>query len=98
MRVALALYICVLLAACGSRPVVPAPPEPVAESCAAECRQPCTTEGIEVAIDPDAADAFDQLVEQALVPLRARLQACSDVHRGACVQCLDRLKAAGVTR
>lgn len=87
-----------LLASCAATPVVPAQPEPPPEGCDVACRQPCTADGISLELSPGAEDAFDQLVLQVVIPLRARLQECSDVHRGACVQCLDRLQAEGVTR
>lgn len=92
------LLVLVFASGCGRTPVVPTPPEPPPESCAAECRQPCDTAGIELVLEEGATDAFDQLVLQVVIPLRARLQQCSDIHRGACVQCLDRLREVGVTR
>lgn len=97
-RVLVALLVLLVATACGRTPVVPALPDPPPESCAAECRQPCTADGIALELEEGAQDAFDQLVLQVVIPLRARLRECSDVHRGACVQCLDRLRAEGVTR
>lgn len=82
------------LAACRHAPVIIA----VDEGCEALCRTPCdTTVPAWRPADPDAADAWDTYPEQVTIPLRGRVEQC-ELHRVSCVQCLDRLKAAGVTR
>jgi hypothetical protein len=72
--------------------------EPVNESCDASCRLPCDTAVPRWApVDADDPAAWDAYVPQVTIPLAAKLQTC-EVARQACVQCLDRLKAAGVTK
>jgi len=72
--------------------------EPVNESCDASCRLPCdTTVPRWAPVDADDPAAWDAYVPQVTIPLAAKLQTC-EVARQACVQCLDRLKAAGVTK
>lgn len=92
-----ALLVLALAAGCGRTPVVEDPPEPVPENCDISCRTPCSTDAIRYRPDPDTDRALDELVDQVVVPLRVSLDVC-DLHRQACVQCLDRLKRAGVTR
>lgn len=75
-----------------------AKPEPVNESCDASCRLPCDATVPTWAPDnPDDPEAWDTYVPQVTIPLVGKIEAC-DVQRKACVQCLDRLKAAGVTK
>lgn len=72
--------------------------EPVDESCDASCRLPCdATVPLWRPANPDAPEAWDSYPEQVTIPLKGKVEAC-DVQRRACVQCLDRLKAAGVTK
>lgn len=85
-----------LAVGCAPREVVLNPPEPVPEDCPAQCRQPCDFQA-RFHPDPDTDDALGELVDQVLVPLRTALDAC-DLRREVCVQCLDRLRRAGVTR
>ena len=73
-------------------------PGPVPESCEAICRTPCDTAiPVWLVDDPNDPGAWDSYPEQVTIPLQTKAKAC-DLHRTACVQCLDRLKAAGVTR
>lgn len=75
-----------------------AQPQPVNESCDASCRLPCdTTVPRWVPVNPDDPAAWDAYVPQVTIPLAAKLQTC-DIARQSCVQCLDRLKEAGVTQ
>lgn len=70
----------------------------VPESCDASCRLPCdATVPLWKPINPDAPDAWDTYPEQVTLPLVRKIETC-DIARKACVQCLDRLKAAGVTK
>ena len=81
---------------------------PVIEACAAECRAQCPLtrlqpDGRVVAYaprwmppDPNAPGAWDTYPPQVTGPLVSALATC-DAQRRACVACLDRLKAAGVT-
>lgn len=70
---------------------------PIPENCEATCRTPCTAAGIEYITDPNTKDALNDLTETVVIPLRKRLTQC-DTHRQSCVQCLDRLKEAGLTK
>lgn len=94
-RAATALLLCLLLAACGKSYVKP---DPVDENVDPVCRVAC-----DVAIplwtppDPSNPAAWDTYPEQVVIPLQSKIRAC-DVQRQACVQGLDRLKKAGVTR
>ena len=73
-------------------------PMPVDEGCDAACRTACdATVPLWAPDDPDAPNAWDSYPEQVTVPLRGKILQC-DIQRQTCVQCLDRLKAAGVTR
>lgn len=95
MKPALALLFALTLTGCG---LLPRKPVPVEEGCDALCRLPCdATVPLWAPRDPDAVDAWDQYPEQVVIPLRGKVLAC-DLQRQVCVQCLDRLKAAGVTR
>lgn len=91
----LAASIALLLCACGKDNVRP---QPVDEGCEALCRTPCDATIPEwKPADPTAPEAWDTYPEQVTIPLSGKVQQC-DLHRTSCVQCLDRLKAAGVTR
>lgn len=107
MRLILPALLCLLLTACpGPVPVVREVP---AEDCARECRTPCPLTGVDerggvlvlvprwVPVDPEAPDAWDTYPPQVTLPLRGALAQC-EIHRRACVACLDGLKAAGATR
>lgn len=106
MKRALLAAAALALAACGGPG--PAVRTPVVEACAAECRAQCPLtrqlpDGRVVAyaprwapLDPEAPGAWDTYPPQVTGPLVAALATC-DAQRRACVACLDRLKAAGVT-
>lgn len=95
MKSLLLLASLAMLAGCN---LLPRKPMPVDEGCDALCRTPCDASiPLWTPADPDAADAWDTYPEQVTIPLRGKVQTC-DLHRQSCVQCLDRLKAAGVTR
>ena len=73
-------------------------PDPVPENCDALCRTPCDTEVPRWRpLDPTDPAAWDTYPEQVTIPLQGKLAQC-ELHRTSCVQCLDRLKAAGVTK
>lgn len=73
-------------------------PQPVDEGCEALCRTPCDASVPEwKPEDPTDPKAWDTYPEQVTIPLRGKILQC-DLHRTSCVQCLDRLKAQGVTR
>lgn len=94
-RILAATAIILALAACGRQAVKP---DPVPEQCGAQCRVPCDTAVPQwVPTNPDAPAAWDSYPRQVTIPMKAKLQTC-ELHRVACVQCLDRLKAAGVTK
>lgn len=86
-----------MLAACGRS--IPVKPQPFPAQCSAECRVPCVDAtgdtGVRIQGDPAKASTFDEIGETAGAVLGERLRQC-DVHRKACVQCLDRLERAGV--
>lgn len=94
------LFLCLalfLLTACKSNTAF-VKPDPPPENCEATCRTPCTVDpNIQYVPVPGSDRAFDDLVEQVVAPLLGEVKKC-DTHRQACVQCLDRLKQAGVTR
>lgn len=95
LLVFLLIVVALLLAGCDQTFVKP---EPVPENCDATCRTPCDTRIPRWnPPDPDAANAWDTYPAQVTIPLQAKAKAC-DLHRRSCVQCLDRLKKAGVTR
>lgn len=74
-------------------------PSPVPENCDAKCRLPCTVDpNIQYRGASPNESAFDELVRQVVIPLRGELDRCEVEHRQACVQCLDRIKAAGLTK
>lgn len=74
-------------------------PAAVEEGCDALCRTPCET-SVPVWNPPggglDESD-WDTYPEQVTIPLKGKADTC-ELHRVSCVQCLDRLKEAGVTR
>ena len=90
-----ALIAAVLVTAACSR-TVPTRGGPVPAQCNAMCEVPCTTQlpRWEPA-DPDSPDAWDSLAPQVIQPAQQQLQQC-ELHRQACTQCLQRLRAAGV--
>lgn len=92
---ATAALLVLALAGCATPP---APRAPVEANCSALCRVPCDTSVPRwTPADPEAPEAWDTYPEQVTFPVVARLRAC-EVHRQACVQCLDRLTKAGVLR
>lgn len=98
LRLAGALLVILLLAGCGAVPVVAPPPDPVPAQCDPRCFEACDV--LVPAwrpVDPDSPEAWDELPGQVLIPARRRLWNCEG-HRQACVQCLDRLRDAGVIR
>lgn len=90
------------LAACATTrpervPPTTLPPPPDAP-CAAQCFAACPgAAGLRLDAGPDDDDVLDRVVEQLLLPLRARIDAC-ELRRQACVACLEALHAAGVIR
>lgn len=92
---ALALALALAMTGCGKGNVRP---QPVEEGCEALCRTPCDASVPEwKPADPTDPKAWDTYPEQVTIPLRGKVEQC-EIHRTSCVQCLDRLKAAGVTR
>lgn len=91
------VFIAVLMSGCGMfKRAVKA--DAVNEQCDASCRLPCdATVPYWKPADPDAAEAWDEYPKQVVLPLVSKIEAC-DVQRLECVKCLDRLKAAGVTK
>jgi len=88
-----------LVAGCGAFQRKQRPPEPVDEACAAECRMPCDdTIPKWTPADPSSPQAWDSYPRQVTLPMQAKVRQCDRIHREACVQCLDRLKEAGVTK
>jgi hypothetical protein len=97
-RVALALIVFAMLAACSAAPTIPvrvtAPP--VDAQCSALCTTSCVPavwpkwEG-----DPLDPSTWDRLPDQVVAPLRERVEQC-DKHREACVDCLHRLERVGI--
>lgn len=97
--------------ACQRKPVIPQPPTaPPSAQCDATCFTPCTAADIRLHLPPrpgaatahghplaDTDAAFDELHEQVVLPLRARIDTC-DEYRQACAQCLIRLDRARVIR
>lgn len=73
-------------------------PDPIPELCEASCRTPCAVNPL-IRYTPvvGSTRAFDDLVEQVVIPLKGEVAQC-DTHRVACVQCLDRLKDAKITQ
>lgn len=95
---ALVLVLACLLAGCKTVPVVAPPPEPVPAQCDPRCFEPCDDRlPAWRPADPESPEAWDELPGQVLIPARRRLWSCEG-HRQACVQCLDRLRDAGVIR
>lgn len=93
----LVLLACALLCACGPKAVA-VKRDPIPENCNAACRTPCTVDpAIVYAPVPGSIDALNDLVVQVVIPLGGEVPRC-DIHRQACVQCLDRLKEAGITQ
>lgn len=86
------------LAACGPKlkPYVKA--DPPNEDCDILCRTPCTVDK-NIRLVPKAGDkdVLETITRQVIIPLRGEVRVC-DTHRVACVQCLDRLQDAGVTK
>lgn len=83
-----------LLAACTR--TVPAKVGAVPAQCDSMCLAPCdTTRPSWQPADPSSPDAWDEIAPQVVVPLGAKLDVC-ELHRRACAQCLERLRAAGV--
>ena len=77
---------------------LPFKPQPVDEACDAQCRMPCDASvPVWTPLDPGSTEAWDTYPEQVTIPLRGKVLQC-DLQRQVCVQCLDRLTAAGVTR
>jgi len=73
-------------------------PTAVPENCDALCRTPCNLiVPIWTPQDPDSPDAWDSYPEQVTSPVVGQLNQC-ELHRQACVQCLDRLKKSGLTQ
>lgn len=95
MKTLTCVLVVLLVAGCGAlRPK----PAPVNENCDAICRVPCdTTVPLWKPVDANRSDAWTSYPEQVTLPLAKKLDTC-EVARQACVQCLDRLKQAGVTR
>ena len=97
-RIGLAFVLFVALTACRTRGV-PMTPPPFPAQCDAKCFVPCAKEngdtGIRINGDPNVASTFDEIGTTAGTVFAATLRQC-DVHRKACVQCLDRLERAGV--
>lgn len=85
------------LAGCAARPIVESLPPPLDPQCSPLCGVQCDAAGIEYAPVPATDDAIGDLVEQVLVPLRARIDRC-ELSRRACAACIDRLRDAGVIR
>lgn len=84
------------LTACGDKNVRP---QPVDEGCDALCRTPCET-SVPIWNPPGGGASesdWDTYPEQVTIPLKGKADTC-ELHRVSCVQCLDRLKAAGATR
>lgn len=94
----LALVLAGLLTGCKTLPVVAPPPDPVPAQCDPRCFEACDIRlPAWRPVDPESPEAWDELPGQVLVPARLRLWNCEG-HRQACVQCLDRLRDAGVIR
>lgn len=95
MKILITLLLVLLLSGCQ---LFARKPMPVDEGCDASCRTACDAEvPVWQPADPASPDAWDSYPEQVTIPLRGKVLQC-DLQRQTCVQCLDRLKAAGVTR
>lgn len=95
VAIAVALIALVLLSGCRKdvRPVA------VEEGCDALCRTTCET-SVPIWNPPGGGASesdWDTYPEQVTIPLKGKADTC-ELHRVSCVQCLDRLKAAGATR
>lgn len=101
MKILIAAMLATVLVGCAGIPKfrVAVVPDPVPESCDDRCRTPCDLgPGPEdVTIMKDDKDAFDKLVTEALIPSRTATKTC-ELHRQACVMCLDNLKRIKVTK
>lgn len=96
--IALVIFYAVLLAGCGLFPKRAGKQPAVNENCDVSCRMPCdATVPMWAPADPDDAAAWDEYPKVVVLPLVTKLEAC-DAKRVTCVQCLDRLKAAGITK
>jgi hypothetical protein len=91
----LALVAVVLLAGCAAEPIIGRLPPPPEAGCADQCDVACDAFGIAYA--PSESDAIGELVEQVIIPMRARIDQC-ELSRRACAQCINRLKIVGAVR
>lgn len=102
MKTACIALCAVFLAGChGGSGTTKEPPAVLAQCEDAVCRAPCVGEDGDTGIRWDGSPvdpaAFDALLDDVIEPLAGKLRTC-ETRRKACVQCLDRLKEAGVIR
>lgn len=95
----IALY-AVLLVGCAQGSGSTKQPPPIAAQCEETlCRNPCVGEDGDTGIrwdgTPTDPAAFDALLGDVIEPLGEKLRTCEE-RRRSCVQCLDRLREAGV--
>ena len=89
------VLVAAVLAGCGRNNTRP---DAVNEQCDSTCRVPCdTTIPLWKPVDPNSPEAWSSYPKQVTIPLGKKLETC-ELARQECVKCLDRLKAAGVTR
>ena len=90
------LLVLAIVATAACARTIPARPAAMPAQCDAMCYAPCDTKLPAWApANPDDSAAWDTLAPQVLQPARRQLQQC-ELHRKACDQCIQRLRAAGV--
>lgn len=87
----------VMLAGCGTVPVVdPEPPPPVQVTCAPQAKERCqTTSPRWEPDDPNSPEAWKLILPQVLLPIERELYEC-DLRVAAAQACLDEVQAKGL--
>lgn len=98
IRAAVLLVAALLMNGCLPKKPIPVGAEAVDAQCETICWTPCETQIPRWnPPDPDSPSAWDLVPIQVIDPARKLLETC-ELHRKACHQCLDRLRAQDVIR